>query len=102
MDVINNGLPLILETQELNQLLCENPASEELILIDLSTPELYELGHIPQAIFVNHKRLTCATPPAPGLLPELDQYSKCILREHPDESVRQFTGYTIIIKIVTQ
>lgn len=66
----NKGLPLIIEAEALNQLIEEK--SENLLIVDLSTQELYQLGHIPNAVFVSHKRLTCAQPPAPGLIPSIE------------------------------
>ena len=68
-------LPLIIEAEDLNTALQDTAITEKLIIVDLSTQELYDLGHVPGAVFVNHKRLTCAQPPAPGLLPSLDQLS---------------------------
>lgn len=69
-------LPLILEAEDLNQALNTPEIADKLIILDLSTQELYDLGHIPGAIYVDHKRLTCAQPPAPGRLPELEQLSQ--------------------------
>lgn len=69
-------LPLILEAEELNQALQQPEIADKLIILDLSTEELFNLGHIPGAIYVDHKRLTCAQPPAPGRLPELEQLSQ--------------------------
>lgn len=68
-------LPLILEAQDLNDAIQSPEIAEKIIIIDLSTQELYDLGHIPGAIYIDHKRLTCAEPPAPGRLPNLDQLS---------------------------
>ena len=69
-------LPLILEAEDLNQAIQTPSISEQLIILDLSTKELYDLGHIPGAIYVDHKRLTCAQPPAPGRLPNIEQLSQ--------------------------
>ncbi len=69
-------LPLILEAKDLNDAIQSPEIAKQLIIVDLSTRELYELGHIPGAIYVDHKRLTCAQPPAPGRLPELEQLSQ--------------------------
>jgi len=71
----SSTLPLIVEANDLSQALNDKKKAEKLIILDLSTRELYDLGHIPGAIFVDHKRLTCAQPPAPGRLPELEQLS---------------------------
>lgn len=71
----NNPLPLVIEAQQLQDALNTPALRKQLIILDLSTQELFELGHIPDAIFVNHKQLTCAQPPAPGKLPSLEQLS---------------------------
>ncbi|GLQ30623.1 sulfurtransferase [Litoribrevibacter albus] len=69
-------LPLILDPKDLNEAIQTPALASKLIIVDLSTQELYDLGHIPGAVYIDHKRLTCAQPPAPGRLPSLEQLSQ--------------------------
>ncbi len=71
-----NDLPLVIEATQLNEAIKDPKLSQQLIILDLSTQELFDLGHIPTAVYVDHKRLTCAQPPAPGKLPALDSLSQ--------------------------
>ena len=72
----NNRLPLVIEAKELNEAINDPSLNDDLIILDLSTTELFNLGHIPNAIYADHKKLTCAQPPAPGKLPSLAQLSE--------------------------
>lgn len=45
----------------------------ELILVDLTSEARYRSGHIPGAHFVDPKRTQLGLPPAPGLLPDIEQ-----------------------------
>lgn len=63
-------LPLLLEPSELASRL----DAPELILVDLSPAARYAEGHIPGARHVDSKRTQLGQPPAPGLLPNWDDF----------------------------
>ncbi|AIL63946.1 rhodanese-like domain-containing protein [Pseudomonas alkylphenolica] len=60
-----SGLPLVIEPADLQARL----DAPELILVDLTSVNRYNSGHIPGARFVDPKRTQLGQPPAPGLLP---------------------------------
>ena len=62
-------LPLVIEPADLAARL----DAAELILVDLSSAARYAEGHIPGAYWVDSKRTQFGQPPAPGLVPELQQ-----------------------------
>lgn len=62
-------LPLVIEATELN-LQLENP---DLLIVDLSSEENYQKGHIPGAIHLPATRLLSGNAPIPNKLPNLDQ-----------------------------
>ena len=65
----NNKLPLILEPAELEAILNR----EDLLIIDLCNPQVYQQLHVPGAVHVHNQQLTCGIPPAPGKLPPVAQ-----------------------------
>lgn len=60
-------LPLLLEAQELQSSMQHR---EDLLLIDVSSPENYLNGHIPGALHLHPGALQCGYAPAPGKLPD--------------------------------
>src|SRR5690606_28918385 len=64
-----SGLGLLLEPADLAARL----DAPELILVDLTSEARYAQGHIPGARFVDFRRTQLGQPPAPGLLPPLEQ-----------------------------
>ena len=81
MSVFSN-LPLVIEPSDLASRL----DATELILVDLSGAARYEQGHIPGAHWVDSKATQLGQPPAPGLLPAVDQLNGLFagLGHHPD------------------
>jgi len=63
-----SDLPLILEPEKLEPLL----GDPRILLIDLSHPDRYASGHIPGAVYVHPQQTQRGTPPAPGMLPEVN------------------------------
>jgi thiosulfate/3-mercaptopyruvate sulfurtransferase len=63
------ALPLVIEPADLAARL----SAAELILVDLTSATRYAAGHIPGAHFVEPKDTQLGQPPAPGLLPTLEQ-----------------------------
>lgn len=62
-------LPILIEPAQLASRL----QAPELILVDLTSQARYGAGHIPGARFVDPTRTQLGQPPAPGLLPSLEQ-----------------------------
>ncbi len=62
-------LPLIIEPQAFHDFL-ELPPSADVLIIDLCSEQSYAAGHVPSAVFVAPKALSCGQPPAPGRLPD--------------------------------
>lgn len=77
-------LPLLIEPAELASRL----DAPELILVDLTPAERYAEGHIPGARHVDSKRTQLGQPPAPGLLPDWNDF-QALLGElgHRDDAV---------------
>ncbi|WP_339080231.1 rhodanese-like domain-containing protein [Pseudomonas sp. TMP9] len=75
-------LPLLIEPAQLASRL----QAPELILLDLTSQARYSAGHIPGAHFVDPKRTQLGLPPAPGLLPSLEQLEQLFsdLGHHPN------------------
>ena len=65
----NNKPPLVIEPAELETLL----GNEDLLIIDLCNPQVYQQLHVPGAVHVLPQTLTCGVQPAPGKLPSLEQ-----------------------------
>lgn len=59
------SLPLVIEAAQLAQQL-QNP---QLLILDLSSQENYDKGHIPGAVHVDAARLLCGSQPVPNKLP---------------------------------
>ena len=64
----------LLEPSELEALL----DTENLLIIDLSNPALYQQKHIPGAIHLSGSLLMAGTAPVPGKLPPVEQLEKII------------------------
>lgn len=62
-------LPLVIEATELKLQL----ANPDLLIVDLSSEENYQKGHIPGAIHLPASRLLRGEPPIPNKLPTVDQ-----------------------------
>lgn len=60
-------LPVILEPTSLQKML----DSQDLIIVDLCKPEVYQQLHIPGAVSFDYASLVSGRKPAPGLLPDL-------------------------------
>ena len=67
--------PLILEAEQLHTLLQSTGLqdTEKLLILDLCSPNSYQQGHVPGAIYVNPLSLIHGGQPAPGKLPEISQ-----------------------------
>ncbi|MHB8623055.1 MAG: sulfurtransferase [Sulfuricaulis sp.] len=59
------NLPLIVEPAELENHLDAN----DLLIVDLSRPEIYAQGHIPGAVHIDFAQIVAAQPPVMGALP---------------------------------
>lgn len=64
-------LPLVVEADHLARHL-DHP---DLLILDLSSAEHYQQGHIPGAVHVDSARLLCGQPPVPNKLPSAAQLS---------------------------
>jgi thiosulfate/3-mercaptopyruvate sulfurtransferase len=62
-------LPLIVEPEELEQQL----ANPQMLIVDLSKPEIYQQSHIPGAVHLDYAQIVAARRPVMGLLPEKQQ-----------------------------
>ncbi|WP_237059180.1 sulfurtransferase [Microbulbifer sediminum] len=67
-------LPLIIEPEQLAAQL----ERDELLLVDLSSPQNYASGHIPGAVHLPFQALLAGTPPAPGKLPGVDRLAQVL------------------------
>jgi thiosulfate/3-mercaptopyruvate sulfurtransferase len=67
-------LPLVIDAVELSKVL----DSEDLIIIDLSSYENYQAGHIPGAIHLDASRLLCGQTPVPNKIPNERQLSELL------------------------
>ena len=65
-------LPLLIEASELNQHIND----PKLLIIDLSSEENYQKGHIPGAIHLSPSALLLGQPPIPNKLPSEEQLQK--------------------------
>lgn len=66
------SLPLIVEPEQLAARL----GNEDLLLVDLSSPQNYASGHIPGALHLPFQALLAGTPPAPGKLPTVERLTQ--------------------------
>lgn len=75
-------LPLVIEPAELASRL----GAPNLILVDLTSAGRYASGHIPGAYFIDPKRTQLGRPPAPGLLPAIEDLEQVFteLGHNPD------------------
>lgn len=67
-------LPLLIEPEDLEPRLTE----PDLLIIDLSKPELYIRMHIPGAVHLDYAQIIAAKPPVMGLLPDADAISQVL------------------------
>ena len=75
----NNKLPLVIEPAELEPLLPPFLNKEQnLIIVDLCNPQLYQQIHVPGAINVQPQQLVCGIHPATGKLPALEQIEQLL------------------------
>ncbi|MCW8126695.1 sulfurtransferase [Microbulbifer halophilus] len=65
-------MDLIVEPEELAPQLDR----EDLLIVDLSTPQNYHSGHIPGAVHLPFQALMAGTPPAPGKLPDAERLTR--------------------------
>ena len=63
------ALPLIIEPQAFHEFM-QQAQGCDLLIIDLCSEQSYAAAHIPGAVFVAPKALSCGQPPAPGRLPD--------------------------------
>ena len=63
---MTQSLPLIVEPEQLAAQL----EREDLLIVDLSSPQNYASGHIPGAVHLPFQALMAGIPPAPGKLPD--------------------------------
>jgi thiosulfate/3-mercaptopyruvate sulfurtransferase len=68
-------LPLLLEPEEFQQ---QRVQLQDLLLVDVSSPDNYRAGHIPGALHVPPAALLRGTPPAPGKIPEPAQLQQLL------------------------
>lgn len=71
---MQNMLPLLLETKDLEAVIDSDP----LLIVDLTRPEHYQLGHIPNAVYLDYSKITRKQPPVMGLLPDIDSLSQVL------------------------
>lgn len=71
---MSTELPLLIEPQALAAMLGE----PDLLIVDLSKEAVYQQAHVPGAVHLDFKALQRGEPPAPGLLPDLDQLSEVL------------------------
>jgi len=71
-----NLLPLIVEAEQLAAHLDD----KHLLIVDLSSEQVYQQGHIPGALHVNTAELILGEKPAPGLLPPVEKLEKLFSR----------------------
>ncbi|MCG2635049.1 MAG: sulfurtransferase [Gammaproteobacteria bacterium] len=69
-------LPLLCEPQQLADLL----GDPRLLVVDLSRPEIYAVGHVPGAVSLPYSAIVTAQPPVMGLLPDVAQLSEVLSR----------------------
>jgi len=72
MEIPNTGSELLIEPNALQTLLAER---DNLLLVDLSKPQVYEESHIPGAVYMPPALLTSGEKPASGKMPPLAQLS---------------------------
>ncbi|WP_018014311.1 sulfurtransferase [Teredinibacter turnerae] len=70
-------LPLLIEPQDLAAFLAETPQPDTPIcIVDLSSEQSYQSGHIPGAVHLPAQALICGYPPAAGKLPGDEQLNR--------------------------
>ncbi len=68
------ALPVLIEPDELEHHLGE----DDLLVVDLRTPDSYAEGHVPGAVQLDYARIIRMSPPAMGLLPDAEQLSRVL------------------------
>lgn len=71
---MTNPIPRLLEPSELETMLDR----DNLLIIDLCNPALYQQKHVPGAVHLSGSLLMAGTAPTPGKLPTVEQLSKII------------------------
>lgn len=69
-----SALPFILEPDQLEQAL----GGGDLVIVDLSRPDVYAKAHVPGARHLDYARVVLHLPPVMGLLPDEDQLSEVL------------------------
>jgi thiosulfate/3-mercaptopyruvate sulfurtransferase len=67
----DSALPLILEPERLEELL----GTEHVLIVDVSSTEVYARFHVPGAVHLEYSRLVAPRPPAMGLMPAPQELS---------------------------
>jgi len=71
---MTNPIPRLLEPSELEAILDR----DNLLIVDLCNPALYQHRHVPSAVHLSGSLLMAGTAPTPGKLPALEQLSNII------------------------
>ncbi len=71
---MTNTIPRLLEPSELDVILDQ----DNLLIIDLCNPALYQQKHVPGAVHLSASALMAGTAPTPGKLPTVEQLSNII------------------------
>lgn len=74
-------LPLILDAATLRAYLgshTEADVNTSVLIVDLSTEDLYRQGHVPHAVFFKSESLIEGQPPAPGKLPACEKLAQAL------------------------
>ena len=71
---MTNPIPRLLEPSELEAILDR----DNLLIVDLCNPALYQHRHVPGAVHLSGSLLMAGTAPTPGKLPALEQLSNII------------------------
>lgn len=74
---MTNALPLLIEPRAFHdQLMNKSLAGIDLRIVDLSSEQSYQAGHIPGAIHLPPQAIISGQPPVPGKLPGKEQLAK--------------------------
>lgn len=71
---MSKKLPLIIEPSDLAPLL----GQKNILIIDITKPNLYNQQHIPGALFLDYSRVVKHMPPVMGLLPTEEEFSQLL------------------------
>lgn len=83
--MIQASLPLLLDAAALRPHL----GRQEVLIVDLSQPEMHRQYHVPGAVHLDYKRIVASRPPVMGLLPDTTQLAAALssLGLTPDKHV---------------